>query len=183
LQLLLQRLESATRSKIFLMKKLDKSREEIDDLKFQLEERNIELEGTRAQLRIIESKSSSRSEYSTPEHHRSSTTILLNQPSSRDSSTLRLSQTQISTPSMKAMVPLAMDEVLQHSSSTESAQDQTERECSSARTTITYPDTPKRRPPSKIPLPGSKALSAVTTMTTTPSPTAPKPPSGKRGRV
>jgi hypothetical protein len=164
------------------MKKLDKSREEIDELKFQLEERNIELEGTRAQLRVIESKSNSRSEYSTPEHHRCSTTILLNTSSSRDSSTLRLSQTQISTPSMKAMVPLAMDEVLQHSSSTESAQDQTERDCSSSnnnsRTTITYPDTPKRRPPSKIPLPGSKGIVG----TTTPSPTAavaPKPPTGK----
>ena len=67
--------------------------------------------------------------------------------------------TPISTPSMKAMVPLAMDELLQHSSSTESAQDHTERD-------RMCPETPKRRP-SKIPLPGSKGY------------VAPKPPSGR----
>jgi hypothetical protein len=60
---------------------------------------------------------------------------------------------------MKAMVPLAMDELLQHSSSTESAQDNAERD-------RMCPETPKRRP-SKIPLPGSKGY------------VAPKPPSGR----
>jgi hypothetical protein len=57
-------------------------------------------------------------------------------------STPKHSQT-ISTPSMKAMVPLPMDETFQHSSSTESAHDQQESKC---------PETPKRSKPSKIPL-------------------------------
>ncbi|KAL9695930.1 hypothetical protein quinque_015215 [Culex quinquefasciatus] len=39
-----------------MSKKLDKSKEDIDDLKFRLEEKNIELEGTKAQLRVLESK-------------------------------------------------------------------------------------------------------------------------------
>lgn len=128
------------------------AKEEIDDLKFQLEEKTIELEGTRAQLRVLESKISF-----SPEHLRSplgcSSDIL------RDS-TMRLQQS-VSTPSMKAMIPLAMDEVLQNSSSTESAQDQAERDKA-------FPETPKRRP-SKIPLPGTKAN------------VAPKPPTGRSG--
>lgn len=65
----------------------------------------------------------------------------------------------ISTPSMKAMVPLAMDEAFQHSSSTESAHDHQDAsgKC---------PETPKRSKPSKIPLPGTKGFVA-------------KPPSGR----
>lgn len=60
----------------------------------------------------------------------------------------RLQQT-ISTPSMKAMIPLAMDEAFQHSSSTESAHDQQEREQAMHK----CPETPKRSKPSKIPGP------------------------------
>jgi hypothetical protein len=71
-------------------------------------------------------------------------------------STPKHSQT-ISTPSMKAMIPLPMDEAFQHSSSTESAHDQHESKC---------PETPKRSKPSKIPLPGTKGFIA-------------KPPSGR----
>lgn len=152
LQVLQNRLETATKSKLAYLNKIQKqSKEEIDDLKFQLEEKTIELEGTRAQLRVLESKMSF-----SPEHIRSplgcSSSDLL-----RDS-TMRLQQS-VSTPSMKAMVPLAMDEVLQNSSSTESAQDQAERDKA-------FPETPKRRP-SKIPLPGTKTN------------IAPKPPTGR----
>ena len=66
----------------------------------------------------------------------------------------------VSTPSMKAMIPLAMDELhhLHNSSSTESAQDQTE--CDHRI------ETPRKRP-SKIPLPGTKGY------------LAPKPPTGR----
>ncbi|KAL9695931.1 hypothetical protein quinque_015216 [Culex quinquefasciatus] len=193
-QVLQQRLEYATRSRIFMSKKLDKSKEDIDDLKFRLEEKNIELEGTKAQLRVLESKqqqhqsgkSSVASSGFSPEHHptapaiaaaatptalvapvkpsvvsTSAGGIVTSQPfhhQQRDL-TLRLQQaSQVSTPSMKAMIPLAMDEVLHHSSSTESAQDQAER--------LTYPETPKRKP-SKIPLPGTKGY------------VAPKPPTGR----
>lgn len=109
--------------------------------KFQLEERNIELEGTKAQLRVLSSKSN-KSDFS-PEHYVSP-----------------LISSQVSTPSMKAMIPLAMDELQNNSSSTESAHDHAERD--SGRNT----DTAKRRP-SKIPLPGTKGY------------LAPKPPTGR----
>ncbi|XP_053682310.1 uncharacterized protein LOC128732898 [Sabethes cyaneus] len=219
-QVLQQRLDHATRSRIFLSKKLDKSKEDIDDLKFRLEEKSIELEGTKAQLRVLESKQSGKSSGAAaataafnPEHHHQSsssagkagcnitvvstsaggivshqqhrtasssttTSAELVQPQSpvhqhlhhhqhqqqqRDLA-LRLQQSsQVSTPSMKAMIPLAMDEMLHHSSSTESAQDQAERD-SSAR--LQCPETPRRRP-SKIPLPGTKGY------------VAPKPPTGR----
>lgn len=145
---------------------MDKAKEDIDDLRFQvrqfnprkkkilkkkisywfplqLEERNIELEGTKAQMRVLESKH--KSDYCS---------------SSREST--QLIQSQVSTPSMKAMIPLIMDE--QHhyhnSSSTESAQDQTECDNRNA-------ETPRKRPPSKIPLPGTKGY------------LAPKPPTGR----
>uniref|UniRef100_A0A1Q3F5C0 Uncharacterized protein n=1 Tax=Culex tarsalis TaxID=7177 RepID=A0A1Q3F5C0_CULTA len=201
-QVLQQRLEYATRSRIFMSKKLDKSKEDIDDLKFRLEEKNIELEGTKAQLRVLESKqqqqqhqqqsgkSSVASSGFSPEHHATAVTAAtttttpttpssvkpsvvstsaggivtshlsspVHQPYHQRDLTLRLQQSQVSTPSMKAMIPLAMDEILHHSSSTESAQDQAER--------LAYPETPKRKP-SKIPLPGTKGY------------VAPKPPTGR----
>ncbi|XP_055323449.1 uncharacterized protein LOC129578631 isoform X2 [Sitodiplosis mosellana] len=141
-QALTQRLEQATKSKIYLIKKLDKAKEEIDDLKFQLEERNIELEGTKAQLRVLASKST-KSEYG-QEATFGSPVIM----------------SQVSTPSMKAMTPLALDELQNNSSSTESAHDNAERD-SSVR------GTPSKYRPSKIPLPGSKSY------------LAPKPPTGR----
>lgn len=111
-----------------------------------MEERNIELEGTRAQLRVLESKAN-KSDFSSEHQHDDS----------------HLMQTQVSTPSMKAMIPLAMDDLQNHSSSTESAHDHAERDSSNNRM---CPDTPKRRP-SKIPLPGTKGY------------LAPKPPTGR----
>lgn len=63
---------------------------------------------------------------------------------------------------MKAMTPLAMDDLQNHSSSTESAHDHQERDSNSR----TGSDTPKRRP-SKIPLAGAKSY------------LAPKPPTGR----
>lgn len=135
---------------------------------WQIEERNIELEGTRAQLRVMESKLASRSDLS-PEHTSSNTNSA--RLSIRDGITIMHTSTPnrilphsqtISTPSMKAMIPLVMDEAFQHSSSTESAHDQQEREAAMAK----YPETPKRSKPSKIPLPGTKGFIA-------------KPPSGR----
>uniref|UniRef100_A0A1B0CSH4 Uncharacterized protein n=1 Tax=Lutzomyia longipalpis TaxID=7200 RepID=A0A1B0CSH4_LUTLO len=128
-QVLQQKLDHATRSKIQFIKRLDKAKEDIDDLKFQLEEKILNL---RAQERNF---------------------VL---SPTRDSI---IRQSQISTPSMKAMVPLAMDEIMQHSSSTESAQDQSEQNRA-------LPETPKKRP-SRIPLAGAKANAA------------PKPPTGR----
>lgn len=133
----------------------------------QVEERNIELEGTRAQLRVMESKLANRSDLS-PEHQ--SSNVNSTRLASHDGITImhtstphRLPHSQtISTPSMKAMIPLPMDEAFQHSSSTESAHDQQERENAMGK----CPETPKRSKPSKIPLPGSKGFVA-------------KPPSGR----
>lgn len=132
----------------------------------QIEERNIELEGTRAQLRVMETKLASRSDLS-PDHTSSSANST--RLSIRDGITIMHTSTPnrlpahsqtISTPSMKAMIPLVMDEAFHNSSSTESAHDQQEREASK------YPETPKRSKPSKIPLPGTKGFVA-------------KPPSGR----
>ncbi|XP_052873241.1 uncharacterized protein LOC128278549 [Anopheles cruzii] len=238
-QVLQQRLEQATRSRIFLSAKFEKSKEDVDDLRFQLKEKSIELEGTKAQLRVIESKaaasssskSSSSSAAGSPEHHhqqqqqqqhiitvgahamllpsslhhhhhhqmhqqqhqqhRQSPLLHLNHHhastmASNSQLAMRLPSSQVSTPSMKAMTPVAMDDIAQqHSSSTESAQDQAERDSSTTTTGGSRqqhqqhqyhnhlqqqqpqcPETPRRRP-SKIPLPGMKGSSA------------PKPPSGR----
>lgn len=105
-----------------------------------MEERNIELEGTKAQLRVLSSKST-KSEFL------------------QDTFGSPIILSQVSTPSMKAMTPLALDELQNNSSSTESAHDNAERD--SVRGT-----TSKYRP-SKIPLPGSKSY------------LAPKPPTGR----
>lgn len=188
-KVLQQRLELATKSKILLIKQFDKSKDDVEDLKFQvisfaavaaivarfsrtifsqIEERNIELEGTRAQLRVMESKLASRADLS-PEHTSSSANST--RLSIRDGITIMHTSTPnripphsqtISTPSMKAMIPLVMDEAFHNSSSTESAHDQQEREAAMAK----FPETPKRSKPSKIPLPGTKGFVA-------------KPPSGR----
>lgn len=127
-----------------------------------MEEKSIELEGARAQLRVIESKSITKSEYGSPEHMTSRSTMVLHPMTPSQTSLFRDVSQVISTPSMKAMIPLAMDDaaLLHHSSSTESAQDNAELNRAQ------YPETPKRRP-SKIPLAGQKTY------------VAPKPPSGK----
>lgn len=111
----------------------------------------------------------SRFDGGSPEHQPSSTTTAR---LSRDGITVmhtstpntRLMQT-ISTPSMKAMIPLPMDETFHHSSSTESAHDQQERDSK-------CPETPRRAKPSKIPLPGM-SKSAINSMSSA------KPPSGR----
>lgn len=106
----------------------------------QLEERNIELEGTKAQLRVLTSKSSK--------------TI---NSESFASSTIN---SQVSTPSMKAMTPLTLDEI-NSSSSTESAtHDHGDREGANNRTV-------SKNRPSKIPLAGTKMNFS------------PKPPTGR----
>lgn len=109
----------------------------------------------------MESKLANRSD-SSPDHH--STRL-----SSHDGITIMHTSTPnnrqtISTPSMKAMIPLTMlDEGFQHSSSTESAHDQQERDLGLSK----CPETPRRsNKPSKIPLPGTKGFVA-------------KPPSGR----
>lgn len=123
----------------------------------QLEEKNIELEGTKAQLRVLESRLHSitpssgaatnsylhsQNDYETNRSSASTTLMLsrrgggassgLNTDCSDIRSSTPISATingqmpqpitmQISTPSMKAMTHLPMDDMQHHSSSTESA--------------------------------------------------------------
>ncbi|XP_036324763.1 uncharacterized protein LOC118738009 isoform X2 [Rhagoletis pomonella] len=227
-QVLMQKLDSATKSKSNLAKRLDKSKDDVEDLRFQLEEKNIELEGTKAQLRILESRIHSvtpssgaptssylhsQNDYET-NRSSASTTLMLSRRGigSGASDTLHFSDlrsatpisatmtatsaagqmpapqvTQISTPSMKAMVHLPMDELQQHSSSTESAHDHELQDNGHAQNVASrlmsasvggvspFESAVRGKKnsigskPSKIPLPGSKAAAYF----------AGKPPSGR----
>uniref|UniRef100_A0A1I8ML30 Uncharacterized protein n=1 Tax=Musca domestica TaxID=7370 RepID=A0A1I8ML30_MUSDO len=153
-QILMQKLEAASKAKCHLVKRLDKSKDDVEDLRFQLEEKSIELEGTKAQLRVLESRLHSitpssgaatnsylhsQNDYETNRSSASTTLMLsrrggsglaMESPSDIRSSTPTQQHngqmpqpitTQISTPSMKAMTHLPMDDMQHHSSSTESA--------------------------------------------------------------
>ncbi|XP_067617022.1 serine-rich adhesin for platelets isoform X2 [Eurosta solidaginis] len=221
-QALMQKLDTATKSKSHLAKRLDKSKDDVEDLRFQLEEKNIELEGTKAQLRVLESRIHSvtpssgaptnsylhsQNDYET-NRSSTSTTLMLSRRGISDlqehsdihsgtpiSATNAVQMppppiTQISTPSMKAMVHLPMDELQQHSSSTESAHDNDLQESGGQSQTVTsltrlmsasvggvspFDNALRGKKvstgskPSKIPLPGSKAAAYF----------AGKPPSGR----
>ncbi|XP_059218531.1 bromodomain-containing protein DDB_G0270170 isoform X2 [Stomoxys calcitrans] len=171
-QILMQKLEAASKSKCHLVKRLDKSKDDVEDLRFQLEEKNIELEGTKAQLRVLESRLHSitpssgaatnsylhsQNDYETNRSSASTTLMLSRRDGGRGVSGLTLESssssashphdlrsstptttttngqmpqpitTQISTPSMKAMTHLPMDDMQHHSSSTESAHEHDEQ--------------------------------------------------------
>ncbi|CAH1104600.1 unnamed protein product, partial [Psylliodes chrysocephalus] len=152
-QVLQEQLNNVSTIEIGLRDRLNKFKEENEDLRFQLEDRTIELEGTRARIRLLEDLQKPLNKSSSPDI----IPMLDSTPPGRPPS-----RTEISTPSMKAMSPLilnsmkAMNLQTDHSSSTESAHDQsTEKE---------KKDSAKTRRPSKIPLK---------------SYTAPKPPGGK----
>ncbi|XP_045466053.1 uncharacterized protein LOC123674926 isoform X3 [Harmonia axyridis] len=131
-EILLKQLESATKVEVDLVDKLSKVREENEELKFQLEDKSIELEGTRAQVRVLEQL-----QKGCP--HDGPDVI----PSSTLSSSTP-TRGEILSASMKNMSPIPMTLQIDHSSSTESAHDQTE---SNKRTMEG-----SRRKPSKIPL-------------------------------
>lgn len=162
-----------------MIRRMAKAQEDMDDLKFQLEEKNIEFEGTRAQLRVLESKNRMRPEAVA----RSTSSFLDSQEDGLDmdgSSARGENRMPVAThASMRAMVPLLMtdDVQLQHSSSTESAHDHTEQQQRLQQSQQPQNDstTPKKRIPSRIPLPGSSPATPVT-----PSLKAPKPPSGRK---
>lgn len=99
----------------------------------QLEDKNIELEGTRARVRMLEQLQRSPT----------SPDII---PTLESIPTGAGERTEITTASMKAMSPLTMNLQLDHSSSTESAHDQAESTRKGG-----GGDTAKKKP-SKIPL-------------------------------
>ncbi|CAG9826841.1 unnamed protein product [Diabrotica balteata] len=142
-QLLEEQLESASSIEMELTERLNKFKEEYDELKFQLEDKTIELEGTRARIRLLEDLQKPLTKSSSPDIIPNLESTPPGRPPSR---------TEISTPSMKAMSPLIMNSMkamtlnlqTDHSSSTESAHDQsTEKE---------KKDSSRTRRPSKIPL-------------------------------
>ncbi|KAK9875156.1 hypothetical protein WA026_005947 [Henosepilachna vigintioctopunctata] len=134
-EILLKQLEGASRLELNLVDKLDKVREENEELKFQLEDKSIELEGTRARVRLLEQIQRT----STPNHHGGPDVI----PTSTIGSSPP-SRSEILTNSMKNMSPITMGLQVDHSSSTESAHDQMENSRKSQESA--------RRRPSKIPL-------------------------------
>ncbi|XP_075147712.1 javelin-like isoform X2 [Haematobia irritans] len=152
-QILMQKLEAASKSKCHLVKRLDKSKDDVEDLRFQLEEKNIELEGTKAQLRVLESRLHSitpssgaatnsylhsQNDYETNRSSASTTLMLSRRGDLRSTTPTTNGQmpqpttTQISTPNMKAMTHLPMDDMQHHSSSTESAHEHEQQDVMSS---------------------------------------------------
>ncbi|CAG5108980.1 Protein of unknown function [Cotesia congregata] len=128
-----KRLDEVQKSTETLSERLDKAREENDDLRFQLDRQNIELEGTRALVRVLEKQ-----------HQQL-------QPVDGDPE----SEVETREPCC-----------LEAGSSTESARDHHQPatvSLSQAGTTLheAVKPSPRRRPPSRIPLPDSSTKSAT----------------------
>lgn len=183
-QVLQEQLETVSKHEEGLADKLDKARVENDELKFQLKDKHIELEGTLARVRMLELHTRT-----TPAQNSVHTSITKSPdiiPQSEQSVTASpvvgdrdrsmRSRTEITTASMKAMSPYPplLLQGLDHSSSTESAhdhqqqQEQQGKDMQSSRSVT-------RRKPSKIPLvkshpapkpPGSNASTPQSTATT-----------------
>ncbi|XP_069698228.1 serine-rich adhesin for platelets isoform X3 [Periplaneta americana] len=152
-----QRLERTVKSHVDLVEQLEKIKDENDDLKFQLEEKSIELEGTRARVRVLER---------------------LQQKTSKEPTTNLppVLPPDVSTNPILPLLALPMpaDDNTHHSSSTESAHDHTvgmSSDQGDAKKASQSQQMSPRRRPSKIPLPGTKSYCA------------PKPPSGKSASI
>ncbi|KAL1505904.1 hypothetical protein ABEB36_005357 [Hypothenemus hampei] len=149
-QVLKQQLDSVGGVELGLRSQLEKAVEENEDLRFELANTTIELEGTKARVRVLE-------DLHKPYATKSSTSpdIIPNGDIGQEHRR-PLSRTEICTASMKAMSPITMTLQIDHSSSTESAHDHAESNRNK--------ESISKRRPSKIPLK---------------SYTAPKPPGGK----
>ncbi|XP_021922071.1 uncharacterized protein LOC110830935 isoform X3 [Zootermopsis nevadensis] len=156
---LCQRLDRAVKSHVDLVEQFEKIKDENDDLKFQLEEKSIELEGTRARVRVLER--------------------LQQKAATQDTAGVVSPEATVNSILPLLALPMHADDNIHHSSSTESAHDHTmgiqSKEGSSDQGDVKkMPQlqqmSPRRRP-SKIPLPGTKSLCA------------PKPPSGRSTSV
>ncbi|GLH13860.1 Uncharacterized protein GBIM_18345, partial [Gryllus bimaculatus] len=149
-------LAKASRSSVHLVEQLDKVKDENDDLRFRLEEKSIELEGTRARVRVLERL-----------QQKTAPPLEINMEPPM------LPPDATTNPIIPLLaLPMPVEENIHHSSSTESAHDHVVGPQSSETTDQgetkreTQQQTPKKRP-SKIPLPGMKTH------------ISPKPPSGK----
>lgn len=153
-----QHLARTVKSHVDIVEQLEKMKDENDDLKFQLEEKSIELEGTRARVRVLER---------------------LQQKASQGAATLLPPEASSNTILPLLALPMPADDNMHHSSSTESAHDHTmgvqsedgTSDQGEVKKTPELQQMSPRRRPSKIPLPGTKSVCA------------PKPPSGKSASV
>lgn len=145
------KLERISKARRELATELDKIKEENDDLRFQLEEKSIELEGTRARVRLLERLQSAKMSADLSENVMTHSHTLL--PPSHESTPNPI------LPHLTLPITQQTNEenAIHHSSSTESAHN--EEIMNDKRS-----DSPRKRPPSRIPLK---------------SYTAPKPPSGR----
>ncbi|XP_071051253.1 probable basic-leucine zipper transcription factor L isoform X2 [Onthophagus taurus] len=141
-QVLQCKLETATKKEIGLVGELDRTREENEDLKFQLEDKNIELEGTKARVRVLE-------QLQKPPQSSAPSPDVIPASESPPNHLERMSRSEITTASMKAMSPFPLTLQLDHSSSTESAHDQATNEAATRKSTN---NSNKSKQPSKIPL-------------------------------
>uniref|UniRef100_A0A1B6C8Y5 Uncharacterized protein n=1 Tax=Clastoptera arizonana TaxID=38151 RepID=A0A1B6C8Y5_9HEMI len=130
------KVEKLTKSRMDLMSQVDKIKEENEDLRFQLEEKSIELEGTRARIRLLERLQSSKLSSDLVENIITHSHTLL--PVSHDSTPNPI-LTHLALPSTPSN-----EDTIHHSSSTESAHNDDIQEKRS--------ESPRKRAPSKIPL-------------------------------
>lgn len=108
----------------------------------QLEDKNIQLEGTRARVRMLE-------QLQKPGPASSPDVVPALDSATTSANDRTFTRSEITTASMKAMSPLPLNLQLDHSSSTESAHDQAE---SNRAHNQQQQHQQKKKPPSKIPL-------------------------------
>lgn len=184
-QVLQEQLETVAKHEEGLTDKLDKARVENDELKFQLKDKHIELEGTLARVRMLELHTrTTPAQNPIPTSIPKSPDIIPHSEQSITSSTTVIDRdrslhirTEITTASMKAMSPYPplLMQGLDHSSSTESAHDQQQQQEQHGKDLQSRSAGLTRRKPSKIPLvkshpapkpPGSNASTNQSTATT-----------------
>ncbi|XP_047108794.1 uncharacterized protein LOC124777433 [Schistocerca piceifrons] len=157
-QALQNRLEKTAKLHTSLLEQLDKVKDENDDLRFQLAEKSIELEGTKARMRVLQQRQSKAAE--------TNTAAVSTETDDEQPPLLPPEETCNPILPLLALPVAGSDDHnhQHHSSSTESAHDHTEQR------RVQSSNSPRRRP-SKIPLLGTKSYCA------------PRPPSGKTGAI
>ncbi|XP_049947181.1 uncharacterized protein LOC126455468 [Schistocerca serialis cubense] len=157
-QALQNRLEKTAKLHTSLLEQLDKVKDENDDLRFQLAEKSIELEGTKARMRVLQQRQGKAAE--------TNTAAVSTETDDEQPPLLPPEETCNPILPLLALPVAGSDDHnhQHHSSSTESAHDHTEQR------RVQSSNSPRRRP-SKIPLLGTKSYCA------------PRPPSGKTGAI
>ncbi|KAJ8674705.1 hypothetical protein QAD02_010491, partial [Eretmocerus hayati] len=178
-QVLQRRLDEVEKSSETLSERLGKAHDENEDLRFQLAERSIELEGTRARVRVLErlqqrptTETDADDESDVGQHLGTIPPRLLN--GSSGSCCLESSGTE----SLTNLSGAVNGNLNASTSSTEQRSPQSQQQQQ-------QPKSSPRRKPSRIPLPGTPGSSTSSTATTPSSAqksAAPKPPSTNHRR-